>query len=151
MFIFASVLLQIKLLMADERAKIFDPLRKKRVVLTPEEQVRQYFIQWLHNVKGYPLTLMMSEHTISYNRRTFRCDIVCFDRKLTPLMVVECKAPGVKIDNSVIEQVTRYNMALNVRFVAVTNGIATFALALDAKEQKYLYIDDIPEFAKTQE
>lgn len=134
--------------MADGRAEIFDPLRKKRVALTPEERVRQYFIQWLHKERGYPLALMMSEYAITYNTRSFRCDIVCFDRNLKPLVAVECKAPGVKIDNTVIEQVTRYNMVLNVRYVVITNGVTTYALALDDEKQKYLYIDDIPEFSK---
>ena len=132
--------------MSEERAQIFDPLRKKRVALTPEERVRQFFIQWLTQERGYPLTLMMSEHTITYNRRNYRCDIVCFGRDMHPLMVVECKSPDVKIDNAVIDQVTRYNMALKVKYVVVTNGLTTYAFAYDETLQKYGIIGDIPSF-----
>lgn len=132
--------------MSEERAQIFDPLRKKRVALTPEERVRQFFIQWLTQERGYPLTLMMSEYTIAYNRRNYRCDIVCFGRDMHPLMVVECKSPDVKIDNAVIDQVTRYNMALKVKYVVVTNGLTTYAFAYDETLQKYGIIGEIPSF-----
>ena len=132
--------------MSEERAQIFDPLRKKRVALTPEERVRQFFIQWLTQERGYPLTLMMSEYTIAYNTRNYRCDIVCFGRDMHPLMVVECKSPDVKIDNAVIDQVTRYNMALKVKYVVVTNGLTTYAFAYDETLQKYGIIGEIPSF-----
>ena len=132
--------------MSEERAQIFDPLRKKRVALTPEERVRQFFIQWLTQERGYPLTLMMSEHTIAHNRRNYRCDIVCFGRDMHPLMVVECKSPDVKIDNAVIDHVTRYNMALKVKYVVVTNGLTTYAFAYDETLQKYGIIGEIPSF-----
>lgn len=152
MFIFVSASRQISRQrttnskMTTTRPTLFDPLRKKRVAYTPEEVVRQGFIQWLVKERNYPLQLMMSEYTISYNSRNFRCDIVCFTRDLKPLMVVECKAPEVKIDNSVIEQVTRYNMVLKVKFVVITNGVVTFALALDEESGKYKFIEDIPQY-----
>lgn len=129
-----------------QRAQIFDPLRKKRVALTPEERVRQFFIQWLNRERGYSLSLMMSEHTVKYDRKSFRCDIVCFGRDMQPLVVVECKAPEVALDNSVIEQVTRYNMALMVKYLVITNGLATYAFAYDGTKQKYNLIKDIPHF-----
>ncbi len=125
---------------------IFDPLRKKRVALTPEENVRQYFIQWLSRKRNYPLGLMMSEYTISYNKISFRCDIVCFDRQMNPLVIVECKAPSVKLDNSVLEQITRYNMALRVKCLVITNGVATFVFGFDPEQQRYVALNDIPDY-----
>lgn len=132
--------------MQNPKERIFDPLRKKRVALTPEEQVRQYFIQWLSRERNYPLGLMMSEYTISYNKRSFRCDIVSFDREMNPLVIVECKAPSVKLDNSVIEQITCYNMALRVKCLVITNGVTTFAFGFDDKEQRYVALQDIPHY-----
>lgn len=132
--------------MHSSRETIFDPLRKKRVALTPEEQVRQYFIRWLNRERNYPLGLMMSEYTISYNKRSFRSDIVCFDRQMNPLVIVECKAPSVKLDNGVIEQITRYNMALSVKCLVITNGVATFVFGFDEEQHRYVSLEDIPDF-----
>ena len=88
--------------------EIYDPLRKKQVKLTPEEEVRQGIIRWLNETVGAPLTLMASEYGFTYNRRRYRADIVVFDRSLSPLLMVECKAPEVAIDGKVIEQAIRY-------------------------------------------
>ncbi|MBR5856639.1 MAG: type I restriction enzyme HsdR N-terminal domain-containing protein [Bacteroidales bacterium] len=131
-------------MMQSEKQTIFDPLRKKRVVLTPEEEVRQYFIQWLCKERDYPMGLMMSEFTIAYNKRSFRCDIVCFNSESTPLVIVECKAPSVKIDGGVIEQITRYNMALKVGCLVITNGVTTFAFAYNNELHRYVAVNDIP-------
>lgn len=128
------------------KEQIFDPLRKKRVTLTPEERVRQHFITWLNKERDYPLSLMASEYTIRYNTLRFRCDIVCFTRTLAPLLIVECKSPDVKIDNTVIEQITRYNMALRVKYLVITNGVTTFACELNEEENRYRFITDVPHY-----
>lgn len=107
---------------------IYDPLRKKWVVRTPEEEVRQSVIAWLRDAKGVPVGLMESEYGFLYNRRRYRADVLVFDRQLQPLVLVECKAPGVRIDGKVVEQVVRYTRVLTVRYVLVTNGARTLLL-----------------------
>lgn len=132
----------------DNREHIYDPLRKKEVALTPEEEVRQYFISWLIKERNYKAALMASEYSIKYNRRSFRCDIVCFNRQLQPFMIVECKAPSVKIDNAIIEQICRYNMVLKVKYLVITNGVITFAFEFSSESGSYKFISDIPEYGE---
>ncbi len=124
--------------------KVFDPLRKKYVTLTPEEQVRQYFIQWLSKERNYPLSLMMSEYPIEYNTRKMRCDIVCFNRGLQPVLIVECKSPMVKLDSLVTDQIAKYNLVLRVDILIITNGYQTYAYKYDQTVGKYEPIDEIP-------
>lgn len=106
--------------------KLFDPLRRKWVAGTPEEAVRQGVIAWLHQQLGAPLTLMASEYGFAYNGRQYRADIVVFDRELKPLLLVECKAPEVTVDQTVVEQALRYNRVLDVKFIMVTNGKTSY-------------------------
>lgn len=127
---------------------IFDPLRKKHVTLTPEEQVRQFFIKWLNTDRGYPYQLMASEYFIRLNKKQFRCDIVAFDRSIKPILLVECKAPDVEINNLVVEQVIRYNMVLNVATIVITNGKVTYAFGYNAEKQAYEQLSDIPAYKK---
>ena len=96
------------------------------VALTPEEEVRQWFIGVLRESAGIPVHMMMSEVSVKLGRKAFRADILVYARDLSPLMVVECKRPDIDIDQGVVDQVLRYNMALNVRYLAVTNGKRTF-------------------------
>lgn len=105
-----------------ETAGYFDPLRKKVVAATPEESVRQSVIRWLSESCGIPLVRMQSEWGFTYNGRQYRADIVVFDRNLNPEILVECKAPSVKLDDNVIEQVTRYSRVLMARKIMITNG-----------------------------
>lgn len=127
---------------------IFDPLRKKHVTLTPEEEVRQFFIKWLNTDRGYPYQLMASEYFIRLNKKQFRCDIVAFDRSIKPILLVECKAPDVEINNLVVEQVIRYNMVLNVATIVITNGKVTYAFGYNAEKQAYEQLSDIPAYKK---
>lgn len=129
------------------RGTIYDPLRKKDVALTPEEEVRQFFIKWLHTEKGYPLGLMASEYTIRLNRKCFRCDIVVFNRNLEPQIIVECKAPEVKLCNRVLEQAVTYNMALKVPHLVITNGEGTVICSYDNAAGKYAFAGDIPQYS----
>ncbi len=123
---------------------VFDPLRRKHVVLTPEEAVRQHFIMWLNRERNYPLTLMASEYTISFNRMNYRCDIVVFNKALQPQIIVECKAPGTKLDRQVVDQIIRYNLILKVKNLIITNGVTTFACELNRSNGKYELAGDIP-------
>jgi predicted type IV restriction endonuclease len=101
---------------------VYDPLRKKDVALTPEEEVRQRVIGWLNGTLGFSLNHMMSEYSFKYNGLQYRADVVVFDRDGSIKLLVECKAPSVKIDQSVVEQGLRYNRVLGVQYILFTNG-----------------------------
>lgn len=123
---------------------VFDPLRKKHVSLTPEEQVRQHFIHWLNAERGYPLQLMASEYTIKLGSKSFRCDIVAFDNNLKPQIIVECKAPHVKLSNTVLQQVLNYNLVLKVPHLVITNGESTCVCSYNSLIGRYEFAQDIP-------
>ena len=123
---------------------VFDPLRKKHVSLTPEEQVRQHFIHWLNTERGYPLQLMASEYTIKLGNKSFRCDIVVFDKNLIPQIIVECKSPQVKLSNTVLQQVLNYNLVLKVPHLIITNGAGTCICSYNSQLGKYEFVEDIP-------
>ena len=126
-------------------SELFDPLRRKWVARTPEEEVRQAVIVWLRDVQGFPAGLMESEYGFLYNRRRYRADILVFDRRLQPFLLVECKAPGVRLDAKAVEQVVRYTRVLAVRYVLVTNGTDTRLLQRRADGSGYDYQEKIPE------
>ncbi len=105
---------------------IYDPLRHKEVAKTPEEEVRQWFIQELLTTFAVPSQMMNSETGFTFGEKQYRADILIFDRCGNPMAVVECKRPDVKIDASVKEQAMRYNGALDLRYLILTNGITTF-------------------------
>ena len=123
---------------------VFDPLRKKHVSLTPEEQVRQHFIHWLNAEREYPLQLMASEYTIKLGNKSFRCDIVAFDNNLKPQIIVECKSPGVKLDGTVLQQVLNYNLVLKVPHLIITNGESTCICSYNSQIGRYEFAQDIP-------
>lgn len=125
--------------------QIFDPLRKMNVARTPEEEVRQHVIAWLHEFRRIPYPMMMSEYAFNYNRMRYRADIVVFARDLSPLMLVECKAPSVKIDRRTAEQAVRYNMALNVRYILITNGRESYFCEKSEDGTAYRFLKEIPE------
>jgi len=105
---------------------VWDPLRKKNVALTPEEKVRQWFIMLLRDSMMVPEHMMNSEVSFKYGQKDYRADILVFDRNAKPVMVVECKRPDVTIDQKVVDQAVRYNMALDVKYIVITNGEKTF-------------------------
>lgn len=125
--------------------EIYDPLRRKNVARTPEEEVRQQVIRWLHESCGVSLARMESEYGFLYNRRRYRADVLVFDRTLQPLLLVECKAPGVPLDAAVVEQVLRYTRVLQVRYILVTNGTTTHFLARRPDGSGFDYCTAIPE------
>ncbi len=108
---------------------VWDPLRRKDVALTPEEEVRQWFITVLRDGMKIPEHMMMSEVSLKVGAKPYRADIVVYDRTAKPLMVVECKRPDIVLNQAVIDQAIRYNRALDVRYIAVTNGPKTFLFA----------------------
>ena len=105
---------------------IWDPLRKKQVAHTPEEQVRQWFIRVLNEDMGVPMHMMMSEVPVRLGQKDFRADIVVYGRDLKPVAVVECKRPEVELSGEVLEQAIRYDMTLEVRYIFITNGRRTY-------------------------
>ena len=106
---------------------LWDPLRRKEVADTPEENVRQWFISVLKDRAGVPLHQMMSEVSFMFGRKSYRADVIVYDKSQKPLAVVECKRPDVALDAGVSEQAMRYNAVLDVRFIFLTNGLQNYA------------------------
>ncbi|MGV8827433.1 MAG: type I restriction enzyme HsdR N-terminal domain-containing protein [Breznakibacter sp.] len=129
------------------RYKIYDMIRRKYVVLTPEEWVRQHIIHYLINDKHYPAGLTAVEHLVVINQLRQRADVVIYDRNRKPLLIVECKAPSVAITTGVFEQALRYNMVLGVRIVVVSNGITHLAARLD-DAGGYALLSQIPDYSQ---
>ncbi|MDR0989028.1 MAG: type I restriction enzyme HsdR N-terminal domain-containing protein [Prevotellaceae bacterium] len=123
---------------------IFDFIRRTYVALTPEEWVRQHFVHYLVGQKRFPAGLMANEVTAAYNGIKRRCDTVLYRRNLTPFMIVEYKAPSVRITQAVFEQITRYNMVLHVDYLVVSNGLQHYCCRIDYKENRYTFLEDIP-------
>ncbi len=128
----------------DGKLSVWDPLRRKFVALTPEEWVRQHFVNFLLTEKGYPSALVANEIQINLNNQKRRCDSVIYDRKLTPLMIVEYKAPDVNITQSVFDQIVRYNIVLKVKYLIVSNGLNHFCCEMNYVDQTFCYLPDIP-------
>jgi type I site-specific restriction endonuclease len=129
-----------------QRTQIFDTIRKKYVALTPEEWVRQNFIQYLANEKKFPLSLMAIEMGMKYNQLQKRGDVVVYDMSGRPWLIVECKAPAVKITQEAFDQVARYNMSLKVKYVVVTNGMNHFCCEIDHEGMSYRFVKEVPEW-----
>ena len=122
---------------------IFDSLRKQWVSLTPEEWVRQNFLQYLIQIKKYPASLIAIEREIALGDLRKRFDIVVY-KHAKPWMIVECKEMNVALSESTLKQVLNYNIALEVKYLIITNGKATYGLSLIGKEHSWL--SEIPEF-----
>lgn len=123
---------------------IFDPLRKKWLLLTPEEWVRQNFVQYLIQVKKYPATLIAMEKMIRLGELKKRFDILVYDNNHLPWMMIECKAPVIKLDESVLHQLLRYHISVPTGFLIITNG--ELAYGWEKKEQALQLIDELPEW-----
>ena len=124
--------------------RVWDPLRKKWLVCTPEEWVRQHVLNHLLHDLGCPASLTSLEHTISLNGLTKRADIVVHGRDGKPLLLVECKAPYVKVDQKVFEQASRYNLVFRVPFLMVTNGLTHYCCRLDLANGTVDFLAKVP-------
>ena len=122
---------------------IFDGIRKKYVVLTPEEWVRQHVIGYLINQLGYPKSLIRVEYSLVYNKLSKRSDVVVFNRSGQPWMVVECKAPEIKLDDQTARQISVYNQTLNASYLVVTNGLVMYCFNT---QQLELPVCEMPEY-----
>jgi len=134
----------IKIKEEDNSTFIFDPVRKKWLLLTPEEWVRQNFVMYLNNYLHFPLSLMETEKQFKLFNTIKRADIVLNNNKLKPIVVVECKAPEIKLDKEVFDQAINYNMAINADYIYISNGLKHFAI--DMKSGKPQFMDYMPDY-----
>jgi len=125
---------------------IFDGFRRRWVALTPEEWVRQNFARYLTEEKHFPASLVAIERSLRMNQRDFRTDIVLFSKSGNPLIVIECKAPEVKISQQVFDQIARYNLDLRVSYLIVTNGLTHYCCRFDQSELSYTFLPEIPDY-----
>ena len=130
----------------ENKKYIFDIIRKKYVLLTLEEWVRQNFIRYLLEEKGYIQSLVRVEMFFKLNRLSKRADIALFDRNGKPKVLVECKSPKIAISQVVFEQVARYNLSFKVDFLIVTNGMQHFCCKMDYEKKSYTFLKEIPGF-----
>jgi predicted type IV restriction endonuclease len=132
----------------DGRKLIFDPIRRRFVTLTPEEWVRQHFVNFLTSHKGYPAALLANEVGIELNGTSKRCDTILYNRDFSPRMIVEYKASHIPITQTVFNQIARYNMALHVEYLIVSNGISHYCCRMDYANNSYTFLRDIPEYGE---
>lgn len=128
---------------------IYDPVRRKYLVQTPEELVRQLVLQYLHRELGYPLGLLSVEKSVKVNEMPRRFDILAFDKSNRPFLLVECKAPQVRITAGSFFQSSAYNTTLQVPFMLVTNGLEIYCCSMDYGNRSYAFLSEIPRFPVT--
>ncbi|SFD06246.1 type I restriction enzyme HsdR N-terminal domain-containing protein [Algibacter pectinivorans] len=133
---------------SENKVSIFDPIRKKFIVLQPEEWVRQHCIQFLVQEKGYPLSLINVEKEIIINDLKKRYDIVVYNPNGSIHLIVECKAPKITINQSTFDQIARYNLELNATYLMVTNGLNHYYCQMDFENERYQFLKDMPEFSR---
>ena len=136
----------LKTKLVEGTTQVFDEVRKKYLVLTNEEWVRQHFIHYLNLEKKYPLGLMGVEQMVRYNEQSTRADIVLYTAEGKASMIVECKSSKVKITQDAFNQIAKYNFKLKVNFLVVTNGMQHFCCSMDYENNKITFIKDIPHF-----
>ncbi len=136
----------LKTKLVEGTTQVFDVVRKKYFKLTSEEWVRQHIIHYLNNEKEYPFGLMGVEKMIKYNGLRTRADIVLYNIQGVPNMIVECKAPNMKITQDAFDQISRYNFKLKVKYLLVTNGLQHFCCAMDYKKDEIIFLDQVPNF-----
>ena len=125
---------------------IFDIIRRKYIVLTPEEWVRQHFVNYLINYLGYSRALIAVEQGLKYNSLLKRTDIVVYDRSGAPLVLVECKKPANRLNQKVMEQAMMYNKTLKAPYIIISNGIEHSCLHIRTEKQQVEFLDKIPKF-----
>lgn len=130
----------------ENKIGIFAPLRKKFILLTPEEWVRQHCVQFLIQEKKYPKVLLSEEKKIKVNGMPKRYDILGFNSDGSVQVIVECKAPKVKITQSTFDQIARYNLSLNAQYLMLSNGLNHYFCQMDYKNKNYHFLKDLPEY-----
>ena len=135
-----------RITLKDGQHYIFDEIRKKHLVLTPEEWVRQHFIQFLIQVKGFPKSLIQIEGGLHLNRLQKRTDLVIFNSQGERIMVIECKAPKIKITQATFDQAARYNSVHKTRWLVVTNGLQHCYAQIDHTKEAFNFVKDLPNY-----
>ena len=135
-----------KIAVRDGKNTIWDIIRRKYVALTPEEWVRQHFVHFLVEHKGYPASLLANEVALTLNGTSRRCDTVLYDRTLSPRMIIEYKAPHIPITQKVFDQISRYNLVFRVDYLIVSNGLSHYCCRMDYARQSYQFLKDVPEY-----
>ncbi|MCB2206931.1 MAG: type I restriction enzyme HsdR N-terminal domain-containing protein [Bacteroidetes bacterium] len=138
---------QLKTREVDKKQEVFDIIRKKYIVLNPEEWVRQQFIQYLIHEKNYPPSLISIEKGVRVLGMYKRFDAVVAGKAGEPIALIEFKSPEVKISQKTFEQIARYNMQLKVRFLIVSNGMKHYCCVVNYLNRTYSFIEDIPNYA----
>ncbi|WP_417351979.1 type I restriction enzyme HsdR N-terminal domain-containing protein [Flavobacterium alkalisoli] len=131
---------------SENKVAIFDEIRKKFILLTPEEWVRQHVVHYLLNEKKYPKSYINVEKVLKINRLTKRYDVVVFNPDGSIFLLIECKAPQVTITQNTFDQIARYNMTLNANYMMVTNGLNHYFCHMDYEQEKYNFLRELPEF-----
>lgn len=127
---------------------IWDPIRKKYLSFTPEEMVRQYLIEYFQDQLNYPIALISVEKGLIINGLPKRYDIVLYDNTGKPKVLVECKAPSVKLSNEVFEQAASYNIQLQVEYLLISNGAENFIAEIDYDNLRYKMIEELPRYQR---
>jgi hypothetical protein len=125
---------------------VLDILRRRYVRLTPEEMVRQCFINYLIEYKGYPAALMGNEVQLSVGEKKLRCDSVLYDRNMQPRMIIEYKAPDIEITEKVLHQILSYNTQLNVKYLIMSNGTQHVCLRYNDDSGRWEFMPEIPNY-----
>ena len=139
---------EIKITEKDGKRMIFDFLRRKYVALTPEEWVRQHFTHYLVEHKGYPKGLLGNEIELQIGDKRLRCDSILYNKVAQPQMIIEYKAPTVPLQQKVFDQVSAYNLLLRVDYLVISNGMEHYCCKMDYEHQKYLFLQEIPDYEK---
>lgn len=128
------------------KRSIYDPIRRRHFIVQPEELVRQLFLQYLLQAKQYDKNRIAVEKGITINGRLKRFDVFIYRKDMSPFMLVECKAPNIKLSEATFRQAAWYNFELKADFLVITNGINSYCCAIDHAEKSYTYLSSIPDF-----
>jgi predicted type IV restriction endonuclease len=131
---------------SENKMSIFDAVRKKFIILTPEEWVRQHVLQFLTLDKKYPLALINVEKVLKVNGLRKRYDIVVYNSDGTIFLLIECKAPAVTISQATFDQIAQYNMTLQSNYLMVTNGLNHYFCQMDFSNEQYQFLPELPQY-----
>jgi hypothetical protein len=131
---------------SENKVSIFDEIRKKFIILTPEEWVRQHVIQFLLEEKKYPISHINVEKVLKVNGLRKRYDVVVYNADGSIYILIECKAPAIKIAQATFDQIARYNMTMNAQFLMVTNGLNHYFCKMDFENEKYQFLAELPNY-----
>ncbi len=137
---------EIKIAQRGNKQLIFDFLRRKYVALTPEEWVRQHFVHYLIEHKGYPAGLIGNEVELNVGEKRLRCDTILYNKVAQPQMIIEYKAPQIKLQQKTFDQISAYNLLLKVDYLIVSNGMQHICCRMDYENQKYCFLEGIPNY-----